>query len=54
MNINILGFFMSESSSDYNLENFRTMYGAKNSKQVKPSDAMEIAKAMNELFMTKN
>ena len=54
MNINILGFFMSESSSEHSLNDFRTMYGAKNSKQVKPSDAMEIARAMNELFMTKN
>ena len=54
MNIGILGFFMTESDYCNGLTEFRQMYGAKDSKQVKASDAMQIAKAMNELFMAKN
>ena len=54
MNIGILGFFMTEGDYTNGLQEFKQMYGAKDSKQVKASDAMQIAKAMNELFMAKN
>lgn len=56
LNINILGFFMTGNSgaNSSDMANFNTMYGVKDSKQVKASDAMQIAKAMNELFMKRS
>jgi len=50
--INILSYFISNSTSDYNLSNFRTMYG-KDASDINVKNLGQLSKSLNNMFLEK-
>jgi len=50
--INILSYFISNSTSDYDLANFRTMYG-KDASDINVKNLGQLSKSLNNMFLEK-
>ena len=52
MGINILSYFISDYDRDTTLQDFKTMYG-QDAENINVSSVTQIAKTMNNMFLTK-